>query len=51
VAIALRAVGYRGPSIAVLVVWVGAWALTEGVMNVWAAFRLRSVHQQAVTLT
>jgi uncharacterized membrane protein HdeD (DUF308 family) len=51
VAIALWAVGYAGRSIAVLVVWVGAWALTEGVMNIWAAFRLRSVHQQAVTLT
>jgi len=51
VAIPLWAVGYAGWSIAVLVVWVGAWALTEGVMNIWAAFRLRSVHQQAVTLT
>jgi uncharacterized membrane protein HdeD (DUF308 family) len=51
VAIALWAVGYAGRSIAVLVVWVGAWALTEGVMNIWAAFRLRSVHQQAATLT
>ncbi len=50
VAIALWAVGYAGRSIAVLVVWVGAWALTEGIMNIWAAFRLRSVHQQAAAL-
>jgi uncharacterized membrane protein HdeD (DUF308 family) len=51
VAIALWAVGYAGRSIVVLVVWVGAWALTEGVMSIWAAFQLRSVHQQAATLT
>ena len=50
VAIALWAVGYAGRSIAVLVVWVGAWALTEGVMNIWAAFRLRSVHRRAADL-
>ena len=49
VGIALWAVGYAGRSIAVLVVWVGAWALTEGVMNIWAAFRIRSVHQRAAT--
>jgi uncharacterized membrane protein HdeD (DUF308 family) len=47
VAIAPWAVGYAGRSIAVLVVWVDAWALTEGVMNIWAAFRLKSVHRQA----
>jgi hypothetical protein len=47
VAIALWAVGYAGRSIAVLVVWVGAWALTEGIINIWAAFRLKSVHQHA----
>jgi hypothetical protein len=47
VGIALWAVGYSGRSIAVLVVWVGAWALTEGIMNIWAAFRLRSVNRQA----
>jgi uncharacterized membrane protein HdeD (DUF308 family) len=47
VAIALWAVGYAGRSIAVLVVWVGAWALTEGIMNIWAAFRLRTVHKTA----
>jgi uncharacterized membrane protein HdeD (DUF308 family) len=50
VAIALWAVGYSGRSIAVLVVWVGAWALTEGVMNIWAAFRIRSVNRQAAAL-
>ena len=50
VGIALWAVGYAGRSIAVLVVWVGAWALTEGVMNIWAAFRLRSVHKEAATV-
>jgi uncharacterized membrane protein HdeD (DUF308 family) len=50
VAIALWAVGYAGRSIAVLVVWVGAWALTEGFVNIWAAFRLKSVHQQAAAL-
>jgi uncharacterized membrane protein HdeD (DUF308 family) len=50
VGIALWAVGYAGRSIAVLVVWVGAWALTEGVMSIWAAFRLRSAHQRAATL-
>jgi uncharacterized membrane protein HdeD (DUF308 family) len=50
VAIALWAVGYAGRSIAVLVVWVGAWALTEGIMNIWAAFRLRSVHRHAAAL-
>jgi uncharacterized membrane protein HdeD (DUF308 family) len=48
--IALWAVGYAGRSIAVLVVWVGAWALTEGIMNIWAAFRLRSVHKEAATV-
>ena len=50
VGIALWAVGYAGRSIAVLVVWVGAWALTEGVTNIWAAFRLRGVHQRAATV-
>jgi uncharacterized membrane protein HdeD (DUF308 family) len=50
VGIALWAVGYAGRSIAVLVVWVGAWALTEGIMNIWAAFRIRSVNRQAGTL-
>jgi uncharacterized membrane protein HdeD (DUF308 family) len=50
VGIALWAVGYAGRSIAVLVVWVGAWALTEGVMNIWAAFRIRSVNRQAAAL-
>jgi uncharacterized membrane protein HdeD (DUF308 family) len=50
VAIALWAVGYSGRSIAVLVVWVGAWALTEGIMNIWAAFRIRSVNRQAAAL-
>jgi uncharacterized membrane protein HdeD (DUF308 family) len=50
IAIALWAVGYAGRSIAVLVVWVGAWALTEGIMNIWAAFRIRSVNRQAGTL-
>jgi uncharacterized membrane protein HdeD (DUF308 family) len=50
VGIALWAVGYAGRSIAVLVVWVGAWALTEGVMNIWAAFRLRSINRQAAAL-
>jgi uncharacterized membrane protein HdeD (DUF308 family) len=47
VLIALWAVGYAGRSIAVLVVWVGAWALTEGIVNIWAAFRLKGVHGQA----
>jgi uncharacterized membrane protein HdeD (DUF308 family) len=51
VGIALWAVGYAGRSIAVLVVWVGAWALTEGIMNLWAAFRIRSVHRRAETYT
>jgi hypothetical protein len=32
------------------VVWVGAWALTEGIMNIWAAFRIRSVNRQAAGL-
>jgi uncharacterized membrane protein HdeD (DUF308 family) len=50
IAIALWAVGYAGRSIAVLVVWVGAWALTEGIMNIWAAFRIRSVNRQAAGL-
>jgi uncharacterized membrane protein HdeD (DUF308 family) len=50
VAIALWAVGYAGRSIAVLVVWVGAWALTEGIMNIWAAFRLRTVHKTAAAI-
>jgi len=50
VAIGFWAVGYSGRSIAVLVVWVGAWALTEGIMNIWAAFRIRSVNRQAGTL-
>jgi len=49
-AIGFWAVGYAGRSIAVLVVWVGAWALTEGIMNIWAAFRIRSVNRQAGTL-
>jgi uncharacterized membrane protein HdeD (DUF308 family) len=49
-AIGFWAVGYSGRSIAVLVVWVGAWALTEGIMNIWAAFRIRSVNRQAGTL-
>ena len=40
-AIGVWAIGYAGRSIAVLVVWVGVWALTEGFMNIWAAFRLR----------
>jgi hypothetical protein len=31
-------------------VWVGAWALTEGIMNIWAAFRIRSVNRQAAAL-
>jgi uncharacterized membrane protein HdeD (DUF308 family) len=50
IAIALWAVGYAGRSIAVLVVWVGAWALTEGIMNIWAAFRIRNVNRQAAGL-
>ena len=50
VGIALWAVGYAGRSIAVLVVWVGAWALTEGIMNIWAAFRLRTVHKTAAAI-
>jgi uncharacterized membrane protein HdeD (DUF308 family) len=50
IAIALWAVGYAGRSIAVLVVWVGAWALTEGIMNIWAAFRIKSVNRQAAGL-
>jgi uncharacterized membrane protein HdeD (DUF308 family) len=50
VGIALWAVGYAGRSIAVLVVWVGAWALTEGIMNIWAAFRIRNVNRQAAGL-
>jgi uncharacterized membrane protein HdeD (DUF308 family) len=49
-AIGFWAVGYSGRSIAVLVVWVGAWALTEGIMNIWAAFRIRSVNRQAGAL-
>jgi uncharacterized membrane protein HdeD (DUF308 family) len=49
--IGLWAVGYEGRSIAVLVVWVGAWALTEGIMNIWAAFRLRSINRQAAALS
>jgi uncharacterized membrane protein HdeD (DUF308 family) len=47
VAIAVWAIGYAGRSIAVLVIWVGVWALTEGFLNIWAAFRLRGVHKQA----
>ena len=50
VAIGFWAVGYSGRSIAVLVVWVGAWALTEGIMDIWAAFRIRSVNRQAGAL-
>ena len=50
VGIALWAVGYSGRSIAVLVVWVGAWALTEGILNIWAAFRIRSVNRQAASI-
>jgi hypothetical protein len=47
VAIAEWAIGYTGRSIAVLVIWVGVWALTEGFLNIWAAFRLRGAHKQA----
>jgi uncharacterized membrane protein HdeD (DUF308 family) len=50
VLIAFWAVGYAGRSITVLVVWVGAWALTEGVANIWAAFRLRDVNRGAAAL-
>jgi uncharacterized membrane protein HdeD (DUF308 family) len=50
-AIGFWAVGYAGRSIAVLVAWVGAWALTEGIMNIWAAFRLKRVHGQARAFT
>lgn len=46
VAIAVWAIGYTGRSIAVLVIWVGVWALTEGFLNIWAAFRLRGVHKR-----
>jgi len=49
-AIGVWAIGYAGRSIAVLVVWVGVWALTEGFMNIWAAFRLRGVHKKAAEL-
>jgi len=50
VLIAFWAVGYAGRSIVVLVAWVGAWALTEGVTDIWAAFRLRDVNTRAAAL-
>jgi len=50
VAIGVWAIGYTGRSIALLVIWVGVWALTEGFLNIWAAFRLRGVHKQAAEL-
>ncbi len=35
------AVGYEGRSIAVLVIWVGAYALAKGITDIFLAFRLR----------
>ena len=50
VVIGVWAIGYTGRSIAVLVIWVGVWALTEGFLSIWAAFRLRRVHQGVAAL-
>jgi uncharacterized membrane protein HdeD (DUF308 family) len=50
VLVAFWAVGYAGRSIVVLVAWVGAWALTEGITDIWTAFRLRNVHTRAAAL-
>jgi uncharacterized membrane protein HdeD (DUF308 family) len=41
IAIGFWAVGYVGRSIALLVVWVGAYALVKGITDIVLAFRLR----------
>jgi uncharacterized membrane protein HdeD (DUF308 family) len=35
------AIGYQGRSIALLVVWIGAYALVKGVTDIFLAFKLR----------
>jgi uncharacterized membrane protein HdeD (DUF308 family) len=41
--IGLWAAGYPGRSVTLLVVWVGASAVTRGIMEIFLAFRLRSL--------
>jgi len=43
IGIGFWAVGYEGRSIALLVVWVGAYALLKGIMDIFLAFQLRKV--------
>lgn len=43
------AIGYPGRSIALLVLWVAASALSRGLIQLVAAFRLRSLHERLRT--
>lgn len=42
IAVGFWAIGYVGRSIALLVVWVGAYALVKGITDIVLAFKLRS---------
>jgi uncharacterized membrane protein HdeD (DUF308 family) len=44
--IGLWAAGYPGRSITLLIVWVGASAVTRGIMEIILAFRLRSLRDE-----
>jgi uncharacterized membrane protein HdeD (DUF308 family) len=46
IGIGFWAIGYEGRSIALLVVWVGAYALMKGLMDIFLAFRLRSAGKE-----
>jgi uncharacterized membrane protein HdeD (DUF308 family) len=49
--IGLWAAGYPGRSVTLLIVWVGASAVTRGVMEIVLAFRLRSLRDEIPPMT